>query len=286
MKLRNLILYVIMFLFLINGLHADEETKKEESKEQKKSTPFFKAVLQDQGKIYSSPSRMKGKDFLLIGGIVAATGLMIAYDEEIYREIKKFQERNDWVDDVSPVITDLGLGGWSLTIAGGFYLGGLLLKDKKAKETARLTLMTFFHTGLVVQLGKHLTGRQRPSWDPGKDYWHGPKGFFKRYKKNKLSCYDAFPSGHTITIFGTATVIAEMYKNKVWVPILCYSVATLTGLSRITEDTHWISDVFVGAILGYAIGKFIVKKRNRLRKVNVLPVANSHQIGLNLSYEF
>ena len=196
--------------------------------------------------------------------------------------MKDYQSRNHWVDKVSPVVTQLGDGFINLGIAGGFYLGGLALKDGKARDTARLLVMTFIHTGIVVQLGKHLTGRQRPSYENGIDHWYGPSGFFKRYTED-ISKYDAFPSGHTITAWGTATVIAQMYKDTVVVPILCYSLATMVGLSRVTEDTHWLSDVFLGAALGYAIGKFVVRKRSK--KWQVVPLANSQRLALGVVVE-
>jgi len=289
MKMKKLTIFLVMAVIFFNGLlRPTNETANESNYKTGKEPHFFKAVIQDQGKILSSPFRMKGKDFLLWGSVALVTGVLIVKDEAIYREIKKFQEKNEWVDDVSPKVTQLGLGEWNLGITGAFYLGGLLFKDKKAIETARLTLMTFIHTGIVVQLGKHLAGRQRPSWDNGKDHWAGPAGFFKRYKEGEISHYDAFPSGHTITIFGTATVVAEMYKKTIWVPVLSYSLATMCGLSRVTEDTHWLSDVFLGAVLGYAIGKYVVKKRNRLgkSKLNIYPVAHSQQIGINIQYVF
>ena len=289
MKMKKIMIFLVAAMILFNAplMPADQTTDESKNKTEKEPR-FFKAVLQDQGKILTSPFRMKGKDFLLWGGVVLVTGVLIANDETIYREIKEFQEKNEWVDDISPKVTKLGLGEWNLGIAGAFYLGGLLFKDKKAKEIARLTLMTFIHTAIVVQIGKHLTGRQEPKWDNGKDHWAGPASFFKRYKEGEISHYDAFPSGHTITIFGTATVVAEMYKKTIWVPVLSYSLATMCGLSRITEDTHWLSDVFLGAVLGYAIGKYIVKKRNRLgkSKLNIYPIAHSQQIGINIQYIF
>ncbi|MCP4213791.1 MAG: phosphatase PAP2 family protein, partial [bacterium] len=258
--------------------------KTEKQQKTRKKKPFFKALGSDIGRIFTSPLRMKGKDFLIWGGVAAITGLLIANDEKIYADFKTFQSKHDWVDKISPQITKLGEGYASLGLAGAFYLGGVVLKDKKAKETARLTLMTFIHTGLVVQVGKHIFGRQRPSWDPGKDGWNWFEGFTKRYKKYQISHYDAFPSGHTISAFGTATVIATMYKKTVWVPVLSYSLATLCGLSRITEDTHWLSDVFLGAVLGYAIGKFVVKRRNCISKLNIYPIVTTKQVSLNVSY--
>ena len=310
MSAKKILLYVLMVLLFLDlsgtGMMAlardkadsgEEETveksekseEAEEAEEAKIKEPgFFKSVLQDEGKILTSPLRMKGKDVLLWGGVALVTGILIANDETIYRNIKDFQAKNEWVDDISPKVTKLGLGEYNLGIAGLFYLGGLAFKDKRAKETARLTLMTFIHTGVVVQLGKHLTGRQEPKWDNGKDHWAGPAGFFKRYEEGQISHYDAFPSGHTITIFGTATVVAEMYKKTIWVPVLSYTLATACGLSRVTEDTHWLSDVFLGAVLGYAIGKYVVKKRNRLGngRLNIFPIAQSRQLGLSINYVF
>ena len=282
--------HMVMAEAVVNQSKTGKKDKKKQEKKTEKSekkTPFFKSILEDEGEIFTSPFRMKGKDFLIWGGVALVTGVLIANDVAIYREFKSFQDKHKWVDDISPKITKLGLGEYNLGIAGAFYLGGLLLKDKKAKETARLTLMTFIHTSLVVQLGKHLCGRKEP-WPDGKDRWVGPSGFFKRYKEGQMRYYDAFPSGHTISIFGTATVVSEMYKDTIWVPIVSYSIATLCGLSRITEDTHWLSDVFLGAVLGYAIGKFVVKKRKRMGKgkLNIHPVANSHQISIGVSYAF
>jgi len=265
---------------------TDKKTKSEKNEKiiKKKKTPFFKALGQDLGHFISSPLRIKGKDLLTIGGVALITGVLINNDETIYKNFKDYQAKHSWVDTISPKITKLGDGGFSLGLAGAFYLGGTLFKSERAKETAKLTLMTFIHTGLIVQIGKHLSGRQRPSWDNGNDGWAGPSGFFKRYEPYQISHYDAFPSGHTISIFGTATVVAEMYRDKPLIPIVSYSLATLCGLSRVTEDTHWLSDVFLGAVLGYAIGKYVVKKRSRTRKFNIIPVANSKGISLGISY--
>jgi membrane-associated phospholipid phosphatase len=289
------IIFSLIFLFVFNS-YAFENTvvkkkntrteKTSHQKKEQKKTPFFKALGQDLGHILSSPLRIRGKDVLVIGSVVLITGVLINNDEKIYRDFKDFQAKHEWVDNLSPKITKMGDGGFNLGVSGLFYLGGMLFKSNRAKETAKLTLMTFIHTGVVVQIGKHLAGRQRPSWDNGNDGWAGPSGFFKRYEPYKISHYDAFPSGHTISIFGTATVIAEMYKDKPIVPIVSYSLATLCGLSRVTEDTHWMSDVFLGAVLGYVIGKYVVKKRSTYKRnsFNIIPSANSRGISLGIRY--
>jgi membrane-associated phospholipid phosphatase len=46
------------------------------------------------------------------------------------------------------------------------------------------------------------------------------------------------------------------------VPLAAYSLATLTGISRIYDNKHWASDVFLGAALGYTMAELIWKANN------------------------
>lgn len=216
----------------------------------------FKSLLHDHGKIWSAPFRMQTKDLKYVLPIVSLTAISIVYDEEIYREFKYFQSKNKWADDLSPIITYMGDDKTSLSVSGLFLISGLITKNDRATQTALMGFQTFVHAGLVIQVMKHLSCRQRPIIYDGHDHWYGPRSAFDRYDKG-FSNYDAFPSGHTIIAWGMATVIAKQYREHKWVPISMYSLATLAGLSRVTEDTHWLSDVIVGGSLGYAIGNLI-----------------------------
>jgi membrane-associated phospholipid phosphatase len=40
-----------------------------------------------------------------------------------------------------------------------------------------------------------------------------------------------------------------------------YGLAAAVGLSRITGSEHFVSDVFVGGVLGYSIGRFAVLRQ-------------------------
>jgi membrane-associated phospholipid phosphatase len=137
---------------------------------------------------------------------------------------------------------------------------------------------------LIVTVGKLITGRQRPSYDNGKDYWHWFPSTFKQLGSDPQPKYDAFPSGHTIAAWSVATVIAKQYKNYKIVPILAYTAATGVGLSRITQDAHWMSDVIIGAAMGYTIGSFIAKERKNT-KWTLLPASNGKQIMLTGIYK-
>lgn len=77
----------------------------------------------------------------------------------------------------------------------------------------------------------------------------------------------SFPSGHTATAFMTATMLTKEYGSKTpWIGIGAYSVATATGVMRIANNKHWLSDVLTGAgigiistELGYYLANLILK---------------------------
>lgn len=61
----------------------------------------------------------------------------------------------------------------------------------------------------------------------------------------------SFPSGHTATAFMTATMFSKEYGGKSpWYSVGAYTVATGTGLMRMANNKHWMSDVLVGAGIG------------------------------------
>jgi len=254
------------------------------SEEFKERPGFIRGLIQEEKAIWSSPLRLTKKDAVIWGSVIAGTVYLITADEAIYREVKRYQRRSGWVDSVSPWITRLGDGKIDAGIAGLLFAGGSIFKNEKMRRTAALVLKSIIHTGIVVQVFKHLSGRQRPCVDDGRDRWYGPCGIFKRYQKGRNAYYSSFPSGHTIVVWGTASVIAGEYRRPIIIPLICYSLATFTGLSRITEDRHWASDVFFGAFLGYTIGRFLVK--NDSKYCTITPIIESDRIGVACTINF
>jgi membrane-associated phospholipid phosphatase len=251
--------------------------------EEKKLPRYISGFFKDEAEMWTAPFHLDWKGLMIFSTVLVGTGVLIANDESIYENFKLYQSRNPWVDNLSPKVTMLGDWGVDCGIAGLFFLGGVLLRDAKARDTGLMAWETLLHTGILVQVVKHLAGRQRPRIENGIDYWYGPAAFLKRYEQGSFSRYDSFFSGHTVSAWSLATVIAENYKNHLWVPVTCYGLATLVGLSRLTEDDHWLSDVFVGAVLGYAVGKMVVRNHNQ--RLRFAPSLSPGGIGVSFSYE-
>jgi len=274
-KRISILVILLMLLSLQVPLYSQlgETPNSDDNKESK--TPFIKDWLADELKIWTSPFKMNKKSFLFWGGIAITTAYLIKRDTIHLHDIHGFTLKNQWVKKSSPIITQLGSTPFNLGLIGSLYLGGTLLKDDRARETARLSLKSLLHAIVISRALKHIFRRQRPYVENGVDRWFNHGGG---------SDYQSFPSGHTTTAWSMATVIAGMYKDKPAVPVICYSLATLVGLSRLTENKHWTSDVLVGALLGYSIGRFVLRKyHNRL---NITPMFSSEKLGVSIHYLF
>lgn len=87
------------------------------------------------------------------------------------------------------------------------------------------------------------------------------------------STHNSWPSGHTATAFVGATILHKEYglTRSPWYSIAGYSVATATGVMRVLNNRHWVSDVLSGAGIGilstelaYGICDLLFKDRGLL----------------------
>ena len=88
------------------------------------------------------------------------------------------------------------------------------------------------------------------------------------------STRNSWPSGHTATSFVGATILHKEYglTRSPWFSIAGYGVATATGVCRVLNNRHWVSDVLSGAGIGimsteiaYALSDVIFKGKGLLR---------------------
>jgi membrane-associated phospholipid phosphatase len=141
-----------------------------------------------------------------------------------------------------------------LIAPASFYLVGLFDKDAYARKTGLLAGEALADVTVLSLVMKGVTQRLRPSDIP-------PYGDFSDtfFKKNKSPFSGSFPSGHAISAFAVATIIASRYgKRHRWVPFAAYGAAAVIGFSRVTTQAHFPSDVFLGAALGFAVAQFDV----------------------------
>ncbi len=107
----------------------------------------------------------------------------------------------------------------------------------------------------------------------------------------------SFPSGHTATAFMGAEFLYQEYKDvSHWYGITGYVVAAGTGLYRMSNEKHWLTDVATGAGIGILstkiaywihplIKKTIFKDKGKINGT-VMPFHNGREYGLGLSMTF
>lgn len=140
-------------------------------------------------------------------------------------------------------------GDWQASlpyIAGGAAAVGALTEGSRGLGRAGAVLGGIL-AGSMANEGVNLAvGRSRPLEGEG------------AFDFRPFTGHASFPSGHTAFVFSAAGGIDAVTEG--WVPAAAaYGVATLTGLSRIYHDKHWLTDVAAGA----AVGTFVSYRATR-----------------------
>lgn len=237
-QLKNKSITLFLFLSLsCQPLLSQEQEQKN----------FFTALKEDSISVITSPLNITKEDLLPISLYAAGFTTLFIFDRSIHDIF--INNTNTFFDNLVSFANPFGDGRRTMLICGAFYLYGAISDNTRAKETAFLGTESFVIAGLTSYVFKKLIGRSRPAEN------NGP------YKFKPIigdDGYSSLPSGHTTVAFSFAAVLAEKYDNPL-IGITAYTIATLTGLSRIYLNRHWASDVFLGAVLAISVSKFLVK---------------------------
>jgi len=226
---------------------------------------YFVSYLTDSRDIVLFPVRWNKYQWIAFSGVVAVTAFLFTQDATIQRIVQKNQ--NPFMNEASTYgLERLGSGLYTIPALGLLYGVGAIIKNDKARYTALKGVEAYIIGFLADNLIKQLTQRHRPYQDnpPNPWIWEGPFSG---------TINSSFPSGHSTNIFAVATVVATSYSKTIWVPVLCYTLAGLTAASRVYQNDHWFSDVFVGSALGFGIGRLVML--NHIKKLKVLPVSST-----------
>lgn len=247
---------------------------------------YFILLGNDFKQQITAPFHQTPKEWLYIGIYAASVAAISATtDEPVQRLAVQVHDSSTSVAGISGYVTKFGgrYELYTLAALGGY---GFIFNNTKMQTTTLLATQAYITSGLIETIIKTISGRQRPSYynpsnPEAEPIFHGP--FYKKgVDVSGHAVNSSFPSGHTTVIFAAATVFAKEYKNTPWVPPLAYGAATLVGLSRITENKHWTTDVIVGSTLGYLCGRQVVNNYHRYAKIK--SASKSGTLSFNLNY--
>ena len=208
--------------------------------------------LHDQKEIWTFPAQLaKGRHWLPTLTITAGTAGLIVADPHVMpffrshlQTLKPFNNTFGTVTTTAEVVA----------LPVSLMLAGYIRHDSYQVGTALLAGEAYADSAIVDLAIKAITRRERPvDVPPGGDFTHtyfsGGKSPFRG---------SSFPSGHAAGVFAVATVVATRYRQHRWVPWVLYGFSTVVSFSRVTTSSHFPSDVFLGAALGYTITRYQV----------------------------
>jgi membrane-associated phospholipid phosphatase len=194
----------------------------------------------DQSGIYSAPFHRSALKW--DAPFLASTGALIATDRHASRALSQ-----DHIN-VSQTISDVGLYGTSAA-AGAFLVAGLATHNEHARETGFLSAEALANTMPIYGALQFMAGRERPNEGTGNG----------RFRQNN-ALGSSFPSAHALFAWSMASVIAHEYPRP-WVKWLTYGTALAVSVTRFSGREHFPSDVLVGSVIGYLVGRHIFNVR-------------------------
>ena len=221
------------------------------------------------------------------------TAGLIMTDQQTWEESNRFYNRSQFNKNFCEFFTEIGDGRTQFGLAIAFGAYGFIAKDNRAIRTASQTVEAVLASGAVVQVLKHITGRESPISETQNG---GAWRFFPnqiKYHKH-VSAYDAYPSGHICTSMAAFIVISENYPEIKWLEPASFVMAGLIGFGMAGKGIHWYSDYPLGVALGYLFGKIVahpdyLTKQTAINKkelISILPYFNQTGKGLSLTYQF
>lgn len=218
--------------------------------------------------------------------VAGSTAGLIATDNATWNTSDKWYKSNNAVKRYSDAFVTVGDGKSQFGLGAGFAAYGLVFGDHKAVNVGSEIIQAVLSSGSVVQVLKHVTGRESPFVSTRKA---GRWDFFPNqitYHK-KVPHYDAFPSGHLTTTIATFTVIIENYPDSKWMTPVAAVATTCLGVSMVNTGIHWYSDYPLALVLGYTFGNLAVHphwgdRKNGEETATITPIVTSHFSGLGL----
>ena len=225
---------------------------------------------------FKQPLEFSPNDWLTVGSIVGGTALLFTVD----KSIRKFALANQTSLNDKIFNFDSFYGnGYTAIFTTGLYGIGLFSGNSKIRELGLHASEAFIISGLVTGILKVMIGRRRP--------YAGDSHLYLKPFQFTNNDFQALPSGHTTVAFAVSTVMAHSWDNIYW-KSFWYTSAGMVALSRSYHNKHWVSDVFLGAAVGYFVGKFVVgfnkRKNSKNSDVKIVPNLSVNRIGVQIFF--
>jgi hypothetical protein len=199
--------------------------------------------LQDQERIWTSPSRLRFSDTQWLVPLSGLTAGLLVTDRDFSTHLSHNPKTMSHYNTLSNAGIGALIGG-----AGGMWLLGHVRHNEHWSETGFLSGEAALNSLVLVESMKYSLRRDRPIQGDGSG------AFFQ-------SGGTSFPSEHAAAAWAIAGVIAHEYPGPLS-KILAYGAASAISFSRVRARQHFPSDVFVGSLVGNLIAQDIYTRHH------------------------
>ncbi|HXM95903.1 MAG TPA: phosphatase PAP2 family protein [Candidatus Dormibacteraeota bacterium] len=208
--------------------------------------------LHDQKDMWLFPVQLaKGHHLLPTALIVGGTAALIAADPQVMPHFRQ----TDTFHDFNRAIGTTSTGAFVAVVPAAFYVTSLIRKDTYGQHTALFVGEALADDAVLMTALKAITRRQRPTeialTGSYSDTFFNSNG-------SMFGKGTSFPSGHAMMAFSVATIFSRRYPQHRWLPYVAYGLASAIAFSRVSGGSHFPSDAFIGAALGYVVARFDV----------------------------
>ncbi len=152
-------------------------------------------------------------------------------------------------------------------VTAGIIIAGLATSNQALFHSGLRIGASVALASLVTSVFKYALGVERPyQTDEPADF-------------DPASGSTSMWSGHTAMAFSFATAVAQEV-HRPWATVGLYTLATATGLSRVYDNQHWVSDVFLGAAVGIASAKLATGRWTIFGLRAPVPLATPSGVGV------
>lgn len=185
--------------------------------------------------------------------ILSGAGVTVLLLHQFDEKVQTYSQKKGLLsEDLSHILDFYGGGvAYPLTLVGTGAISCLQGDSwEEGIRKSKYIVTSLGITATITEIFKISVGRKRPNG------------------ANRKS----FPSGHTSGSFAIASVLDQLYGQKIGVS--AYIVAGFVGVQRIHDNKHWLTDVIAGAALGTVIGRgfgMIYRNEVKTSSLSIVP---------------
>ena len=179
---------------------------------------------------------------LLLTAVVVVGGVPMLVDHQAYESL---YVPNVYDHDWARLLRVMGFLPTWWVAALALYLHERESEPAHARRRAWSLALAPAVAGIGAEILKLLLRRERPEANAG-------HYVFRQWSDQPWSTAGlALPSSHAMVAFGAATALARLFPRAKWV---WFVLAAGCGLTRVLARAHFVSDVTLGALMGWSAG--------------------------------